>query len=127
MPDPPETKPGSIVWTDLTVPDAPALRDFYAAVIGWQPHGVSMGDYEDFSMKPPGSDAPAAGICHARGANTGLPAQWLMYVSVESLDHSIAECTRLGGRVVDGPRPIGGKRFCVIQDPAGAVAALIEA
>jgi hypothetical protein len=35
-------------------------------------------------------------------------------------------CVALGGQVLDGPRPMGSKQFCVIRDPAGAVAALIE-
>jgi predicted enzyme related to lactoylglutathione lyase len=35
MPDSPKTKAGSIVWTDLTVPDATAIRAFYAGVTGW--------------------------------------------------------------------------------------------
>ncbi len=26
---------GTVGWMDLTVPDAPALRDFYSAVVGW--------------------------------------------------------------------------------------------
>jgi large conductance mechanosensitive channel protein len=29
--------PGSIGWLDLTVEDAPRLRDFYSAVVGWKP------------------------------------------------------------------------------------------
>jgi predicted enzyme related to lactoylglutathione lyase len=28
--------PGTIAWTDLTVPDAEKVRDFYAAVVGWR-------------------------------------------------------------------------------------------
>jgi len=127
MPDPPKAKAGSIVWTDLTVPDATAIRDFYAAVTGWRPEPVSMGDYQDFSMRPSDGGEPATGICHARGPNATMPAQWLIYVAVESVEKSIGECRRRGGTVLDGPRPIGGKPFCVIQDPAGAVAALIEA
>lgn len=27
-------RPGTIMWHDLTVPDAEAVRDFYAAVVG---------------------------------------------------------------------------------------------
>ena len=119
-------RPGAIVWTDLTVPDATTIRDFYAAVTGWRPEPVSMGEYADFNMMAPGNEGPAAGICHARGPNAGLPSQWLIYVTVEDVEESIAECQRRGGRVVDGPRPIGGKPFCVIEDPAGAVAALIQ-
>jgi predicted enzyme related to lactoylglutathione lyase len=114
------------VWTDLTVPDAAAIRDFYAAVAGWQPEPVSMGDYADYNMKAPGGEA-AAGICHARGTNAGMPPRWMIDITVESLERSVAECEGRGGKVLVGPRPLGGKPFCVIQDPAGAVAALIEA
>jgi uncharacterized protein len=116
---------GSIVWTDLTVTDATRVRDFYAAVVGWGVEPVSMGDYSDFSMVPAGGKDPVAGVCHARGANAKLPAQWLVYISVPNLDASIKRCVELGGKVVDGPRSMGEKKFCVIQDPAGAVAGLI--
>ena len=27
---------GSIVWRDLTVPDAAAIKDFYSQVVGWK-------------------------------------------------------------------------------------------
>ena len=64
-------KPGTITWQDLTVGDAEALRDFYAAVVGWTPEPVKMGDYADFTMKADGE--PIAGVCHARGHNAGLP------------------------------------------------------
>ena len=38
-----------------------------------------------------------------------------------------ADPVDLGGRVVDGPRSMGGgARMCTIQDPAGAVCALYE-
>ena len=84
-----------------------------------------MGDYSDFSMVPPGTKAPVAGVCHARGPNANLPAQWLIYVSVPNLDASVKRCLELGGKIVDGPRAMGEKKFCVIQDPAGAVAGLI--
>jgi predicted enzyme related to lactoylglutathione lyase len=47
-------RPGSITWQDLTVPDAEALRDFYAAVVGWEPEALSMGGYSDFVMNAGG-------------------------------------------------------------------------
>ncbi len=118
--------PGSIVWTDLTVKDASSVRDFYREVVGWNAVPLSMGDYDDFNMMPPGSDAPVAGICHARGANANLPAQWLVYVQVEDVEASAKQAQELGGAVVDGPRGMGSLRFCVIRDPAGAVLALVS-
>ena len=118
-------QPGTIGWTDLTVPNADEVRDFYAAVAGWKPQPLSMGDYNDYVMTTPEGKG-VAGVCHARGANAGLPAQWLIYITVEDVDESIRQCEQRGGKVIAGPRELGGYgRFCVIQDPAGAVAGLI--
>jgi predicted enzyme related to lactoylglutathione lyase len=39
-------RPGTITWQDLTVPDAEALRDFYASVVGWKAQPVRMGTRE---------------------------------------------------------------------------------
>lgn len=117
--------PGTIAWHDLTVEDADGLRDFYASVVGWKPSPVQMGDYADYSMIAADGNC-SAGICHARGDNEGLPAQWLIYIVVENLEASLAECTRLGGTLLHGPRDMHGSKFAVIQDPAGAVAGLYE-
>jgi predicted enzyme related to lactoylglutathione lyase len=116
---------GTIGWVDLTVPDADAVRDFYGAVAGWAPSPVPMGGYDDYCMMPAGSGEPAAGICHARGANASLPPQWLIYITVPDVDAGAAKCLELGGSVLAGPKDMGGYgRYCVIRDPAGAVAAL---
>ncbi|MCC7209044.1 MAG: VOC family protein [Anaerolineae bacterium] len=117
---------GKIVWTDLTVPDAEAVRDFYKRVVGWTHAEVDMGGYADFSMMPPGAPHAVTGICHARGMNADMPPQWLIYIMVASLDQSIAECEALGGAVIVPPRDVGPDRLCVIRDPAGAVAALYQ-
>lgn len=119
-------RPGTIAWRDLTVADAPRIRDFYAQVAGWSFEALDMGGYEDFVMHPPGSDEAVAGICHARGENANLPPTWLMYILVPSLEHALARCLELGGTVVDGPRLMGDGAFCAIRDPAGAVCALYQ-
>jgi uncharacterized protein len=116
-------KPGAIAWTDLTVPDAEALRDFYSRVVGWTPQPLSMGEYSDYVMVS-SDGSGVAGVCHARGSNADLPPQWLVYIVVRDVNASAAECVALGGTIVAGPRPMGGGRFCVIRDPAGAVCAL---
>lgn len=117
---------GRISWIDITVDDAESLRDFYAKVVGWEPEGVSMGEYSDFNMKMPGSGELAAGICHARGGNADLPSQWLIYIVVEDVAASAAACADNGGKVLVEPRPLSGGSFCVIEDPGGAAAALCE-
>ena len=74
---------GRITWFDLTVSDATATSDFYRQVIGWSVQGVDMEDagehYADCNMI--GDDGnSAAGVCHARGMNLGLPPVRMMYL-----------------------------------------------
>jgi hypothetical protein len=126
MSDDQTTEIGTIAWIDLTVENAPALRDFYCQVTGWQATPHPMGDYDDYDIKTPAGDKTVTGICHARNSNANVPPQWMIYITVEDIDHSVARCLELGGKIIDGPRQIGHSRFCVIQDPAGAVAALIS-
>ena len=117
---------GSIGWTDLTIPNAEEVRNFYTEVVGWKHEPVDMGGYDDFNMIAPNGKL-TAGICHARGANEGLPPQWLMYITVESVQKSVECALTLGGKILVQPKSMGGYGiYCVIQDPAGAVAALIE-
>jgi predicted enzyme related to lactoylglutathione lyase len=117
---------GTIVWTDLTVDDAESVRDFYAVVIGWESKPEDMGGYSDYHMIPPGSGKSVTGVCHARGENANVPPQWLVYFSVEDVDESAKRAVAAGGKIIDGPRMMGAGRFCVIQDPAGAVCALFR-
>jgi predicted enzyme related to lactoylglutathione lyase len=116
---------GTIGWLDLTVPDAPRLRDFYAAVCGWTHEGLSMGDYEDYVMKAP-DGTPVGGVCHARGPNAGVPPHWISYAVIADLSAAIANATKLGGTVIDGPRSAGSGRMAIIRDPAGATFGLYQ-
>jgi predicted enzyme related to lactoylglutathione lyase len=120
-------QPGSIGWMDLTVPEAGKVKDFYREVVGWKASPLDMGGYDDYVMSTPGKDEPVSGVCHARGSNAGLPPVWLIYITVENLDRSVARVEQLGGKVRQPIRSLGGMgRMCVIEDPAGAVAALFE-
>lgn len=123
-----ETKPavGTSTWRDLTVPNAEELRNFYRDVVGWGVEGFDMGGYEDFVMTVPSTGEAAAGICHARGSNEGIPPVWLVYFNVENVEASAAKCRESGGTVLVGPKEAGGGQFCVIRDPAGAVCALFQ-
>lgn len=119
---------GRIAWLDLTVSDASATRDFYRQVVGWSVQDVEMEDegerYADYNML--GADgSPAAGICHARGVNLGLPPIWMMYLPVGDLTESLRRVREGGGEVIKETRGPDGKLACaVIQDPVGVWLAL---
>lgn len=122
----PAQAPGSINWTDLTVPNAEPIRSFYEKVVGWDSEPFDMGGYNDHCMKD-ASGKTVAGICHAKGENAGVPPQWLVYLNVADLDTSLQAVAEQGGQVLHGPRSMGGgSRMAVIQDPAGAVCALFQ-
>ena len=121
-----DKRAGSIGWRDLTVENADQVRDFYSNVVGWKSEGCDMGGYQDYSMLRADDGECMGGICHARGANAGMPAQWLIYINVDNLDASLEACKAGGGEQVGDIRSMGADRFCVIKDPAGAHCALYE-
>ena len=125
MSDKPEI--GSITWFDLTVPNVEEVKSFYKEVVGWKSENVNMGEYNDFNMQSPDSGETKTGICHKRGGNVDFPSQWLIYITVKNIDESAKLCKEIGGKVLVGPKEMSGYgRYCVIEDPAGAVCALFE-
>lgn len=122
----PTMQPGMIAWHDLTVPPhtIAAAKAFYQAVVGWslQPH--PMGEYDDYDIQADGTTV--AGLCQARGSNADLPPHWLIYVPVPDVDAACTRASTTGGRVLAGPRMMGGYRFAVLQDPAGAALAIVS-
>jgi len=84
-----------------------------------------MGSYNDFNMQTPQNGETKAGICHKKGGNVDFPSQWLIYITVKNVDDSANLCEEHGGKVLVKPKEMGGYgRYCVIEDPAGAVCAL---
>lgn len=120
---------GCIAWLDLTVSDAPATRDFYRQVVGWSVQDVEMEDagegYADYNML--GDDGnPAAGVCHARGVNLGLPPVWMIYLPVGDLAESLRRVREEGGRIVKATRGADGEyAHAAVEDPVGACLALV--
>ena len=113
------------LWVDLTVTNAPGVRDFYQDMLGWKAVPVSMGEYEDFAMESEGH--VVAGICHARGVNSGMPPVWLPYFKTASLEESLEICQQRGGLQLTKIRKMGDTmRYAVIRDPAGAYAVVFE-
>lgn len=125
MSNPPRT--GLIKWADLTVSNTEAVVDFYQAVLGWNAAAFPNDGRTDYVMTHPDSGDTTAGICEQAGGLEGLPEQWLVYVTVDDLDDAMAECAAHQGKVVFGPRESEAMgRWCVVEDPAGAVMALTE-
>lgn len=120
---------GHIAWLDLTVPNATATRDFYKQVVNWSVQDVKMEDagehYADYSMTS-GNGKSAAGVCHARGVNQGIPPVWMIYLPVGDLSESIRRVREGGGKIIKEMRGEDGQySYAMIQDPVGAHLALM--
>jgi len=120
---------GRISWLDLTVSDASATRDFYRQVVGWSVQDVELEDgserYADYCMLGDDGD-PAAGVCHARGPNLGLPPVWMIYLPVGDLAESLRRVREGGGKIIKEARGASGELACaVVQDPVGVCLALV--
>jgi uncharacterized protein len=119
---------GRIAWVDLTVSDASATRDFYREVVGWSVQEVEMREgsdrYADYNMLGENGN-PAAGVCHARGVNVGLPPVWMMYLPVGDLAESLRRVAEEGGEVVRAIQGEDGEYvYAAVRDPVGAYVAL---
>ena len=69
---------------------------------------------------------PAAGVCHARGVNLGLPAIWIIYLPVGDLAESLRRVQEEGGTIIKATKGgDGAYASAVIQDPVGACLALV--
>ncbi|HEY4538919.1 MAG TPA: VOC family protein [Faecalibacter sp.] len=115
---------GKILWSDLTVENAEEIKNFYKEVVGWDEKHVPMKDgeedYVDYGMGC--NEEGVAGICHKRGRNRAIPSQWIMYIQVEDVAHSLNKVLELGGKLIHEARKKDGSYFYVIvEDPAGAV------
>jgi predicted enzyme related to lactoylglutathione lyase len=119
---------GRISWLDLTVPEAPATRDFCRDVVGWSVQDVEMededGKYADYALCTPDGTA-VAGVCHARGINQAIPPVWLICLPVGNLGESLGRVKDEGGEVLEARKgPDGEYAYAVIRDPVGACLAL---
>ena len=69
---------------------------------------------------------PAAGICHARGANLGLPPVWMLHLPVGDLAESLRRVREEAGQIISASkRADGSNASVVIQDSVGVCFALV--
>jgi predicted enzyme related to lactoylglutathione lyase len=124
-----EEHAGRISWLSLAVSDAPTTRDFYRQVVGWSVQNIEMEDakeaYVDYNMLCHRGNS-LANVCHARGANLGLPSVWLLYFPVGDLPESLRRVQEGGGEVIKVTQKADGSdASAVVQDPVGACLALV--
>jgi hypothetical protein len=115
---------GIFCWEELGSTDPEASVKFYTHVYGYSitKLGPEMGNYQMFMagsrgiggvMKPP-AEAPQM-------------TNWVSYIVVDDTDATAGRAEKLGGKVLYPPTDIPTVgRFAILQDPAGAVFAVLK-
>jgi predicted enzyme related to lactoylglutathione lyase len=128
MPEINQYTPGTFCWVELATSDPAGAKKFYEEIFGWEHHDDPIPGGMVYTMLlQGGKNVGALYEINEEMKAHNVPPHWLSYVSVASVDETVAKATELGGQV---PRPamdvmdIG--RMAVLSDPTGAHFALWE-
>lgn len=123
-PDVKQTPQGRWLWNELHTTDPVKALAFYAKVVGFSHRSMDMGPGGTYHIIGKGG-VDRGGVTH--WLQPGVPPHWLPYVSVDDPDAAIARARNAGGTIQFGPEDIANVgRFAVVQDPTGAVLALMK-
>jgi len=111
--------PGVPCWTDTGQPDPGAAASFYGELFGWELQDVmppGAGPYIIGRIR--GGDAAAI----TQPEQSGDPAAWRTYISVERADDAAERVRAAGGAILAEPFDVGeAGRMAVFADCEGAV------
>ncbi len=104
--------------------DVKAAKAFYSRLFGWDMEEMAMPGMP-YTVVKAGGKGIGGIMAMPQGAKEMKPA-WGAYVTVEDVDATARTAQQLGAQLLVPPRDIPRVgRFCVIQDPQGAVISAI--
>ncbi|MSR06118.1 MAG: VOC family protein [Gemmatimonadetes bacterium] len=109
---------GHFVWHELLTTDIKAAAGFYGKVGGWTTQ--EWKENKGYLLFMTGKAVMA-------GLKREEPRRWLPYIVTDDVEVALWEAQRLGGKVIKNTdtMPTVGK-FAVLQDPFGAVFAVLQ-
>ena len=125
-PDGPATEPPTprrFFWNELHTPDPEQALSFYEQVLGFSHQTLDMGPAGAYHILSRGGVGRGGVTGHLGGAAP----HWLPYVAVDDPDATLARAKQLGGKIHVDPYDIPAVgRFGVLEDPTGAVLAVMK-
>jgi predicted enzyme related to lactoylglutathione lyase len=112
---------GAFSWCELITLNVEGAKDFYRQLFGWELEDMPMEGMVYTVIKAGGKEM--GGMMHMPAdAPKGMPPAWGVYVTVDDVDSTARTAKQLGAQIIVQPTDIPKVgRFCVIQDPQGAV------
>ena len=117
---------GTPSWIDLSTTDPHGAQEFYRTLFGWEFEANPTDQGSDYFMARINSKA-AAGLMQQPPdvAEMGMPSMWHSYVTVDSLQDTLAKVGAAGGMVhMEAMQVMDAGHMAVIGDPTGAAICL---
>lgn len=116
--------PGAFCWNELTTNDTKKAGDFYINFFGWAAQTDS--GTPPYTMFLNG-ERMAGGMIEIQKEWGEVPPNWVVYFAVENCDVIADRAKAMGGKILNPPTDVPEiGRFSVLQDPQGAVFAIIK-
>ena len=117
---------GALSWYELTTTDVDAALKFYTQLFGWKTEEHPMEDGTRYVVINVGGK-PVGGMMKIPPQAEGAPPYWGLYITVDDVDATAKQAKELGATIIVPPTEIPeAGRFCVLQDPQGAVISIIS-
>jgi predicted enzyme related to lactoylglutathione lyase len=119
-------EPGAFSWNELETRDPEAAKEFYGRVFGWEFEREDAPGGMPYNVAHVGGNR-VAGMADISGRMPDeVPAHWMTYFVVESVEGAMEKAEAGGGAVQFGPVDIPVGRFAMLTDPAGAAFAVVK-
>ncbi len=118
---------GTFCWPQLVTGDTEVASRFYQTLFNWKSDTLDSGG-TGYTYFISGEEVAAGMMSLPEDAkNQGAPSHWLLYLSVEDCDRTVATAEELGGRICVPPIDLQGVgRGAVVTDPAGAAFGVVK-
>jgi predicted enzyme related to lactoylglutathione lyase len=116
---------GDFSWCELLTRHVDASKKFYKELLGWKMEDVPMENSAYTILKANGR--PVGGIMKMPPqVPAEAPSHWGTYVTVDDVDAVAQKAQQLGAKILVPPTDVPDARFCVFEDPQGAVLSIIH-
>jgi uncharacterized protein len=110
-------------WNELHTPDPNKALTFYEKTIGYSCRSMDMGPAGMYYVLVSRDGVDRGGVT----SHLSRAPHWLQYVAVQDTNAIMAQARQLGAMIVQDAMDIPGVgRFGVLQDPAGAMLAVMQ-
>jgi predicted enzyme related to lactoylglutathione lyase len=114
------------IWHELVTPDQKISGTFFSQLLGWTCKETDAGPYGTYTLfQKDGQDV--AGMMNPTPDTPTKGAFWHSYIAVKDVDACAKLAPALGGSVVVPPQDVlDVGRICIVADPTGAFAHLMQ-